>query len=382
MPNIAADAENISDINNSSFPERIAKHLSVERTWLYQPETDWFYSHHPYLAYFAGEYHAIWSSGRIDEDSPGQRIAHCVSTDLSTWSDPTPLVDSTMGVNLELILTSGGFHVHEGGMNVYVGEYEVPASALDDEGRMKPDIFPRLRVRLRAVATKDGRSWSAPIDQEVCLLANHGPFALKSGRLILPGHTMFPYTDDSSGLSGWTPAGIYPDDPGQAPIDHNPEALETRVAWPIKPCEASGYQTDDGVIHMLLRSATPWLWVTESFDEGRTYSSIRPTRFSDNVSRFQFGRLPDGRFFYLGTPDQTGGSRWRLVVSLSDDGISFDRHYVLVDDADYVKKKQGLYKGGNFGYPHMLVHDGTLLAIVSRQKESVEVYRTSLSALE
>ncbi|MDR3709318.1 MAG: exo-alpha-sialidase [Capsulimonadaceae bacterium] len=382
MPIITADTDHISPIGNPAFPDTIRKRLPVERTWLYRPETDWFYSHHPYLAHFNDRYHAIWSSGQIDEDAPGQRIMHATSIDARVWSEPLPLIEAPMGHDTPLILTPGGLFAHAGGLNVYAGEYELAADGFYENGRRRKDNCPRLDVRLRAITTTDGQHWSDPIDQGIRMLANMPPFALRSGRLIMPGHTMFAYSDKPAGIGGWLPAGIYPDAEHGEAVDENPDGLAGRVKWPIVPCEASGYQTDDGVVHMLLRSGTSRLWVTESFDNGGTYSAIRPTRFSDNVSRFQFGRLPDGRFFYLGTPDTTGGARWRLVISLSDDGIAFDRHYVVADERNYTMRAPGLHKGGDYGYPHLLVHNGTLLVIASRQKESVEIYRTSLSAFD
>jgi hypothetical protein len=147
-----------------------------------------------------------------------------------------------------------------------------------------------------------------------------------------------------------------------------------RLAWPTALCEGSFYQTDDGVLHMLLRSTGPGfryrLWVTESRDDGATWSPPAETQFSDCNAKFHFGRLPDGRFYYVGCP--LAGARTPLVLSLSRDGVSFDRHYVLAD-SHYEMRRKGKSKGGEYGYPHTLVHDGRLYVIVSRQKEGVEV---------
>ena len=38
-------------------------------------------------------------------------------------------------------------------------------------------------------------------------------------------------------------------------------------------------------------------------------------------------------------------------------------------------RRKGKSKGGEYGYPHTLIHDGLLYVIVSRQKEGVEVLR-------
>jgi len=47
-----------------------AKRPKVESVLIYQPETEWTYSHHQSLAFFKGRFYAIWSNGRQDEDAP------------------------------------------------------------------------------------------------------------------------------------------------------------------------------------------------------------------------------------------------------------------------------------------------------------------------
>ncbi len=44
-------------------------------------------------------------------------------------------------------------------------------------------------------------------------------------------------------------------------------------------------------------------------------------------------------------------------------------------------QRPGRYKGGEYGYPHTVIHDGFLYVIISRQKEGVEVLRTPLAEL-
>ncbi len=121
------------------------------------------------------------------------------------------------------------------------------------------------------------------------------------------------------------------------------------MGWPAGLCEGSFYQTDDGVLHMLLRTTGPGyagkLWVTESRDDGTTWSSPVETGFTDNNTKFHFGRLPDGRFYYVGCPDpEPRGARNPLVLSLSEDGVRFDRHFILADE-EYVQRRPGQAQG-------------------------------------
>lgn len=178
--------------------------------------------------------------------------------------------------------------------------------------------------------------------------------------------------------------GIYPK--SLAPTIKDDPASFWEVAkargWSMGLCEGSFFQTDDGALHMLLRNAAKEnshrLWLSESRDDGASWSSPAETDFSDTNAKFHFGRLPDRRFFYVGNP--IGRGRMPLVLSLSRDGIHFTDHFIL-GNARYEKRRPGAAKGGEYGYPHCLLHDGYLYVIVSRQKEAVEVLRVALSEL-
>lgn len=342
---------------------------TVESAFIYRPETEWTYSHHQSLAFFKGRFYAIWSNGRQDEDAPGQRVLIASSTDFKRWTTPRPLVDSVRDENgVERVLTAAGFHQHDGTLVAYFGNY----------GPNKET------THLQAVTTTDGERWGPVLEIGVPVNPNHGPQPTATGRLIISGNISFPYTDDPSGLAGWKMIGVYPMDMA-ATIKDDPASFHDvaeRQGWPTHLCEGSFYQTDDAVLHMLLRStARPHdgrLWLTESRDNGASWSSPVETNFTDTNAKFHFGRLPDRRFYYVGNP--VGAGRTPLALSLSRDGIHFNRHFIL-GDTKYPKRRPGTHKGGEYGYPHTLIHDGHLCVIVSRQKEAVEVLRVALSAL-
>ena len=91
--------------------------------------------------------------------------------------------------------------------------------------------------------------------------------------------------------------------------EDNPDTYEapSKVVGIPPLCEGSFYQTDDSIIHMLMRATDDgWkgrLWLTESKDDGMHWSIPTETAFTDNDSKFHFGRLPDKRFYYVGIPD-------------------------------------------------------------------------------
>ena len=57
-----------------------------------------------------------------------------------------------------------------------------------------------------------------------------------------------------------------------------------------------------------------------------------------------------------------------------------ERHWILAD-APYEMQRAGLRKGGVYGYPHSIYHDGHICVIVSVRKEAVMVVRVSVAEL-
>jgi hypothetical protein len=327
-----------------------ARRPKIESVFISRPGTEWTYSHHPHLGFFKGRFYAIWSNGREHEDQPGQRVLISTAQDFADWTPPRPLVDTVKdAAGVEQVLTAVGLYPYGGTLVAYVASF----------GPHKKNQL------VETLTTTDGQTWSAPHDIGMPLCPNHGPQPTASGRLIICGNTSYPWSDDPSGLGGWHMAGI--DSQTDQTVQGN-------------PCEGSFYQTDDGVIHMLLRNGTTQiphrLWLTESRDDGLTWSAPVPTEFSDAYSKFHFGRLPDGRFYYLGNPL---AKRTPLVLSLSRDGVHFDQHFILAEAHRDLPRGSDEY--GFPAYPHSILHDGRLYVIVSRDKNKVEVLRVALSEL-
>jgi len=369
----------VSPICNEYDMKGKYERLSVERVWVYQPKGNWSYSHHPNIIWFKDYFIVMWSNGRVDEDQPGQRVMTARSADFRHWTKPEVLVDSQPGVDAEAALAAGGFYQHHGALVAYIPQWEYKPEALEN-GKVHVLGKSHTRFRLRAITSTDGKTWSRLRDIALPAGPSQPPRPIKSGRLIIAGSVSFPYSDDPSGLAGWKMTGIYPSGMSVSTADDFPSESEIQKlqGWPNMLCEGSFYQTDDSVIHMLLRSNTEWLWVTESRDNGATWSAPVRTSFSDNATKFQFGRLPDGRFYYVGCPSPE--PRWvrtPLVLSLSEDGVRFTKHYIIADEP-YKMKYPAHYKGGEYGYPSTVVRDGYLYVVISRQKEAVEVIRAAI----
>jgi hypothetical protein len=336
---------------------------------IYAPDKEWLYSHHASITHFKDRFIATWSNGMKDEDAPGQRVLFASSTDFFHWSAPQVLANPSYTKDKANVLTAAGFHQFKDTLVAYYGEYS-------------PE---RQHTHLWARISTDGTHWSEPMDMQVPVNPNHGPQAIENGRLIISGNFSFPYTDDPRGLSGWTMSSFYPDSLYQ---EDNPATFYAPASIMHLPplCEGSFFQTGNKIVHMLLRvTGEGWkgrLWLTESKDNGAHWSFPVETGFTDNDSKFHFGRLSGKRFYYAGIPDTLHHyARTPLVLAISKDGIFFDKQYIVTDEP-YTLKKEGLWKGGQYGYPHTMIYKGYMYIIISRQKEAIELLRFAIDQLK
>lgn len=345
------------------------------------------YNHHQQLAGLDGTLYATWSCGERDEDTPGQAMMLATSEDGGrSWSEPRVLTgpDEPRGV-----CTAMGLHIHQGRLVAYCGHYE-----MSDHGMLMyyatggnaslgdPERPSHLGAHTRIYVSDDaGASWDGPVATIPGFVPNLAPSPLASGRLLMPGNFRYPYTDDPAGIEGWHLAGL-PGVPDDVPDEAEGHVVADRIrGGDYGLCEGSFFQTDDGVIHMMLRTTAGRLAVTESADEGRTWSEPALTGYTDCECRFHFGRLPDGRFFGLSCPEPKSERR-PMVLATSGDGVRFDRHYLLGEEPPFLARIPGVHKYGRYGYPSLHLAEDRAVAIYSVNKEDIAVARFELAALE
>ncbi|MFO1398659.1 MAG: exo-alpha-sialidase [Burkholderiales bacterium] len=385
--------ESTSPITNR-WGQVTSARLDVEHVPVFRGVEGRAFNHQAQLAWDGNRVYATWSSCAKDEEEAGQCMLLATSDDLGrTWGAPIVVAPSRPGRFAPSVVVSSGIRVAGTRLVAYYGEwerYEANRDKAREAERMAAGGHSVFDVRTEARVSEDrGRTWSDPVPVVRDQFGFMPPLATRGGRLILPAHLTCAITDDPDGLAGWRrsalpglPAG-YLDDW----YSHKRGAALLGLAHHFN--EANAYQTDDGVVHLMLRNESGTrLGVAESRDEGATWSRPRLTGFTNSVSRSHFGRLPDGRFFCVNCPapapagsaPSTRTPRTPVVLQLSDDGVTFDRHYVVGDDAQREPRLPGYLKHGRYGYPFLAVAGDVALVVYSTNKEDINLARFRLPA--
>lgn len=348
------------------------------------------YSHHAHLTSLNGKLFATWSVGKLHEDGPGQRMVLSTSADLGeTWTAPVTVVAPVRGEFAESCITNGGLHVHGSSIVGFFSSYDHTRDALiqfADSGVNELWRMPAESTRdvhAGAVLSSDGGlTWKKTDTRIPGLIINLAPTRLASGRLFATGHHLNGYTDDPSGLSRWkiSPLPGLPEGYYERAGGHRPILAEWRH---LGLCEGAIQEVAGKPLRLLMRTNKGHLAVAESLDDGASWGGPQLTAFTDCGSRFQFGRLPDGRHFALSCPDnqtaRAGLRRTPLVLAVSEDGDVFDRHFILGDEPDRPLNFPGAYKHGRYGYPYLHVLGDRFFVINSVAKEEIELHSFSLN---
>lgn len=351
------------------------KTISGEHVELYHAteEIRYRFSHHPGVSVFEGHIYCSWSSGYAHEDRPGQRVLFARSANGKDWSQPRVLTEPDADHDRCI---AAGFHVCG---DTLVAYYTV-CREYPTHNLYHPDnaVFART--------SHDGQSWSEPRKVASGFFIE-GPRRLPGGRLLLAGESVgelwkthrvrmrLLYSDDPTGLTGWKEAAI---DPSRT------DPKGTQVFGYTEPCP---FARRDGVIVSPFRNTSGFLYASISQDNGVSWSVPQKTDFPDSRSRFCTGRLPDGRIYLINNPGpgldrRTGiGNRSLLTIALSNDGIVFDRAW-LIRGEPTTHRFHGKGKADGWQYPNALVWGNELHVAYSVNKEDVMLTRISLKDLK
>ncbi len=310
---------------------------------------------HNYLVHFDGKYWAMWSDGPGVEDRVGQRVKYATSPDGLQWSEPTWLTPEPKGSGPDSpyynTRTAAGHRYIARGFWVRHGKLLALASLDEAAGFFGPDLA------LHAFAWNDTTAaWDAQGVVFDNTINNFPPKQIPSGEWMMSRRT---YDRHVHFLVGGT------------------EAFDQWASYPavfygdarLKAEEPYWWVLPDGNLLALYRDneRSGYLFRSFSTDNGRTWAPPVKTNFPDATSKFNGLRLRDGRYVLVSNANPK--QRDPLVLSISDDGIVFDR--------------MGYLTGGRWiDYPHVIEHDGHLLvAFAGWKKQSCEVLKIKIEDL-
>jgi len=348
------------------------------------PETG-TWNHHPYVTYFKGVLFANWDTHARDENASGQHGVFRRSNDGGkTWSpveelfpplsENVPAAESSQSTRFQ---TSYGFIVVEDSLYAVTDVAEWQRA---DAKKIKPRI--KIGLLCRAVHP-DGRLgkifWlcadpPAPVPGFPTYPAGNPSLVAKINTYFRhPAHApqlnfgnkAHPHSDDEHGMGEPTPA------------------------WQLDGGTWVRLYRDSGSKHArTLReeevSKSRRNYASFSYDDGKTWTVPTRTTFPDACARSNAGKLPDGQVYVINNvlPLSTKkGGRSLLAISLSRDGLNFDRVVVLRFLAPDQRYK-GRSKSVGYGYPHSTIVEDNLWVIYSVNKEDIEIARIPLSKLD
>ena len=318
------------------------------------------YSHHPHITYFKGTIYTMWSNHKVDEDATGQRVLMRCSTDQGeTWEEVVELFPPLDRYNpLSEKIKNGGRTQNANGFAIIEGVLysfsEVRDNIFDDDlpglGRLVRAIYPNGKLGdifwLRKEPPAEIAGFPAyPSGDRVIVEKINSFFTLPENELTWDFRylTTRPKTEDGHQLCEPTPA----------------------------------WQLDDGTWVKLYRDlgkpVSHFNYAAFSFDNGKEWTAPTRTDFIDGCARTNAGTLPDGQVYIISNIDPNG-ARDPLAISLSKDGLRFDRVALIRRDAPEMRY-EGRWKAEGFQYPHSLVWGDYLWVIYSVGKEDVQITR-------
>jgi hypothetical protein len=316
------------------------------------------------LVAFRGRLYAQWQSSARDEDSQDTSVAYSSSADGEVWSAPRVLAPAGNGGAMR---SSGGWWTDGTTLVAFVNVWPTGfASGMGGFTECRTSADGETWSEPRPVLGRDGQPVRGVIEQDVHAYNGrlHVAFHLQPGLIATPH-----FTDDPLGTGGWA-AGVMPR-----------AAFKPPTSREIEP---SLFARAGGELVMVFRdqASTYRQLAALSRDGGATWTQPVPTDMPDARAKQSAGNLPGGAAFLVNCPSGTK-ERAPLAVTLGRDGRVFDRSFLLRGDAELpVLRYEGKFKRRGYHYPKSLVAGGFLYVVYATNKESIEVTRVPVAALE
>jgi pimeloyl-ACP methyl ester carboxylesterase/predicted neuraminidase len=330
-----------------------ARHSAVFRG----KENESGFNLHSYLAHHDGRFWAIWSSSRVGEEDPDQRVLYATSTDGHLWSEARELAADPDGPNGPARWIARGIFPYQGRLTALAAYIE----SADYGRRGRDEVWRNLRLMRFEWS---GRQWEPRgVFADNCM--NNFPPQHLDGLLALVCRD-----------SGMNVTMALADAPGA--WKHTRVSSEPPFHQMDEP---TFFPTTNGEVHMIIRdnARSGFLIRSISRDHGRTWSRPVRTNYPDATSKNFAGRLSNGWYFLINNPDPA--KRDPLAIAFSRDGWEFG-HPLTVRTGLPVRRFAGRAKGsGTVQYPHAIEHRGSLWVIYSINKEDIEVAELPLNSL-
>ena len=310
---------------------------------------------HHYLAFHDGRFWAMWSDGPGVEDRVGQRVKYAVSDDGLDWSEPRFLTPVPPKSDIDSehynTRTEEGYRYISRGFWIRDGELLALASLDEAAG-----FFGKSLAVHAFQFDFQSDAWQPLGVVFDNTINNFPPKRIPSGEWMMSRRT---YDRHVHFLVGGTES--FREWTSNPVVYYSDTALKAEEPyWWVLP--------DDNLLALFRdNNRSGFLFRSFSTDNGRSWTPPVKTNFPDATSKFNGTRLADGRYVLVSNANPE--KRDPLVLSISDDGIVFDRMGFLV--------------GGRWvDYPHVIAHEEHLyVAFAGWKKQSCEVLKIRIEDL-
>lgn len=368
--------------DDMDFRLRFIENLETSILYTAVPETGTF-SHHGHIEYFNEVFYAAWDSQIRDENGSGQRTFMRRSTDRGkTWllkEELFPSLDHNIPTTSVESLIGTRFHNFQGFVVIDNVLYAL-ADAADWAG---PSIRERSRNSLGRLCRKINSDGTLG---EIFWLRSEPPQPINGFPSYQAGDPLIVEKINNHINMAGNEIQLNFTIPHPT-ADDGHRLNEPTQSWRLDDGTWVRLYRDMGIPGVSMEenelSRSRRNYAAFSFNNGTTWTVPTRTSFPDACARSDAGRLPDGQVYIINnilpiSPKQ--GGRALLAISLSRDGLNFDRT-TMIRYLSPPMRYQGRAKSVGYQYPHSVVAGEYLWVIYSVNKEDIQLTRIPLDEL-